>query len=111
MMDADLPIWAAIPAAILLVLGGIFAFTGSWGLLRLKDFYSRAHSPTLASTLGTSCVLCASMLVFSAIQGRPVVREVVITLFLVLTLPVGTMLLVQAALYRDKKREKAARKN
>jgi multicomponent K+:H+ antiporter subunit G len=110
MMETHLPLWAGIPATVLLVVGGVLAFTGSWGLLRLKDFYSRIHAPTLGSTLGSSCVLGASMLVFSAIEGRPVIHEVVITLFLVLTLPVGAMLLVQAASYRDKQRTKAGRK-
>ncbi len=34
---------------------------GSIGLLRLKDFYSRMHPPTMGMTLGSGCVLIASM--------------------------------------------------
>jgi multicomponent K+:H+ antiporter subunit G len=49
-------------------------------------------------------VLIASMLVSSVLAGRPVVHELLITLFVVMTAPVTAMLLVRAAVYRGKRR-------
>jgi len=105
MTGADVPLWAAIPAAILLVLAGVFALTGSVGLLRMRDFYSRVHAPTLATTLGAVCTLVASGLVFSALTTRLVLHEVVIALLLLLTSPVTAMMLMRAARYRARRRE------
>ena len=62
MMLSSLPLWAALPAALLLVCGGILTLLGSLGLVRLKDFFARVHAPTMGSTLGTYCVLAASLL-------------------------------------------------
>ena len=102
MMSTDLPLWAAIPATILLVAGGLLTVIGSLGLLRLPDFYSRMHPPTMGTTLGSGCVLIASMLVSTAILHRPVVHELLITLFVVMTAPVTAILLMRAAVYRGK---------
>lgn len=99
---ADLPAWAALPAALLLLLGAGLAFIGSLGLLRLGSFYERVHAPTLGTTLGAGCVLAASMVFFSALQARPVLHEVLIAVFVAITTPVTLLLLVRAALHRDR---------
>jgi multicomponent K+:H+ antiporter subunit G len=96
-----LPLWATVPAALLLIAGGLLTLTGSIGLLRLKDFFARMHPPTMGTTLGTACVLVASMLVSSALGHRPAVHEVLILLFLFITAPVTAMLLMRAAFYRS----------
>lgn len=106
MNEVVLPLWATVPATLLLILGGLLALVGSIGLLRLPDFYSRMHPPTMGTTLGTGCVLFASMIVSSALMGRPVIHELLITLFLVITSPVTAMLLIRAAAYRDRRRLK-----
>lgn len=105
MNEADLPLWATIPATILLVTGGLLALIGAIGLLRLRSFYDRMHPPTMGTTLGTGCVLFASMIVSSALVGRPVVHELLITLFIVITAPVTAMLLMRAAAYRQRRRQ------
>jgi multicomponent K+:H+ antiporter subunit G len=99
---ADLPIWAALPIALLLVLGAGLALIGTIGLLRLRTFYERVHAPTLGTTLGIGCVLLASMLFFSLLQSRFVLHEILIAMLMVVTTPVTLMLLVRAALYRDR---------
>ena len=103
----DLPLWAAAPAAVLLVLGGLLTLIGSFGLLRLPDFFARIHSPAMGNTLGVGCVLIASMLCSSATASRPVVHEVLITLFIVMSSPVTAMMLMSAAVYRNKVRGSA----
>ncbi len=100
MNAADIPLWAALPAAALLVCGGLLTVVGSLGLLRLNAFYARIHAPTMGSTLGAGCVLIASMLLSSAMAGRPVIHELLITLFILITSPVTAMLLMRAAMYR-----------
>ena len=100
MITEDLPLWAALPAAVLLICGGTLALVGSIGLLKLSSFYMRMHAPSMGNTLGAGCVLVASMLVSSALAGRPVVHEVLITLFMVLTAPVSAMLIMRGAIYR-----------
>jgi multicomponent K+:H+ antiporter subunit G len=96
-----------VPATVLLVIGGLAALIGTVGLLRLPSFYARMHAPTMASTLGTGCVLIASMLVSSALLRRPSVHELLIALFVVITAPIASMLLMRAGIHRDAMRNMA----
>ena len=100
MIEQDVPFWIAVPAALLLVIAGLAAFTGSLGLLRLGNFYRRIHAPTLGNTLGVAGVLLASVLVTSCMQSRLIVHEMLITLLLFLTSPITAMMLMRAAIFR-----------
>jgi len=96
--------WAA---GTLVLLGALLAFLGSLGLLRLETFFERVHAPTMGTTLGTGLILIGSMLHFSGIEARPLRHEVLIGVFMTLTTPVTYMLLVRAALHRDRAKEEA----
>lgn len=96
-----LPIWIAVPAALFLVIGATVTLIGSWGLFRLPSFYERIHAPTLGTSWGVGGVVAASVLIFSAFQGRLVTHELLIAVFITLTTPVTLMLLGRAVLYRD----------
>jgi len=98
----EVPTWAAVPAAILVLAGASLALIGSLGLVRLRSFYERVHAPTLGTSMGMACVLLASMIIFSALQARPVLHELLIAVFMLVTTPVTLMLLARAALYRDR---------
>lgn len=100
---ADLPAWAEVVIALFVLTGASLTLIGAIGLVRLGTFYERVHAPTLGTTLGIGCLLLASMLFFSLVQGSLVLHEVLITVFMVLTMPVSTMLLTRAALYRDRR--------
>jgi multicomponent K+:H+ antiporter subunit G len=91
----------ALVVAIFALGGASLALVGSIGLLRLQTFYERIHPPTMGTTLGTASTLVASMVLFSALEARPVVHEVAIAVFMVVTTPVTFMLLVRAAAHRD----------
>ena len=106
MTHLDLPLWATIPGTLLLVIGGLVTLIGSLGLLRLPDFYARMHGPSMGTTIGTATVLLASLLVSSATTGRPVVHELLITLLVLMSAPVSSMMLLQAALHRALVRKK-----
>lgn len=104
MTTADLPAWLLLPIALLLVLGGLCTLIGSIGLLRLKHFYERMHPPSMGNTLGAGFVLIASMLVSSGLAGRPVVHELLISVFIVTTAPITAMLVMRAAMHREASR-------
>ena len=89
-------------AAVLVVLGALLAFAGTLGLLRLRTFYERVHPPTMGTTLGAGLILIGSMLHFSGLEARPVLHEVLIGVFMTFSTPVTYMLLVRAALHRDR---------
>ncbi|HSV19327.1 MAG TPA: monovalent cation/H(+) antiporter subunit G [Casimicrobiaceae bacterium] len=95
------PVVSAV-AAVLVLLGAGFALIGSFGLLRLPTFYERVHPPTMGTTLGIALVIGASMLVFSALESRPVLHELVIAVFAIVTTPVTYVLLLRAAIRREK---------
>jgi multicomponent K+:H+ antiporter subunit G len=101
-LDA-LPPWAALLVAVLVLGSAVLTLIGSIGLLRLKSFYARVHAPTLGTTLGAFLMLCASALLFSLGHGRPVLSVILIGAFLPLTTPITLMLLVRAALARDRR--------
>ncbi|SFV33114.1 monovalent cation/H(+) antiporter subunit G [Hyphomicrobium facile] len=101
-MTPGLPDWVAVLTAILVLLGSILTLIGTIGLLRFKSFYARVHAPTIGTTLGIGCVLIASIIYFSVLQSRPVFHEVLIMIFVTVTTPITLMLLVKAALHRDK---------
>lgn len=97
-----LPLWAAIPAALFLVVGAGLTLIGSFGLLRLATFYERIHAPTLGTSWGTAGIVLASIIVFSVAGTRPVLHELLIGFFVSITTPVTLMLLGRATLYRDR---------
>nr|WP_314625207.1 monovalent cation/H(+) antiporter subunit G [uncultured Noviherbaspirillum sp.] len=101
MAPGDIPAWAAIPVALLLVTGGSIIVIGALGLLRLPTFYQRIHGPAITVTLGTGFLLLASMLYFSVLRSRLVTHELIIAAFLLMTAPVVAMMIMRAAVYRD----------
>lgn len=98
---SEAPLMAEIVTATLLIGGAAITLIGSTGLLRFKSFYQRVHAPTLGTTLGTAFVALASMVYFSAIEGRLVVHELLIIAFVAMTTPISLMVLIRAAVFRD----------
>jgi multicomponent K+:H+ antiporter subunit G len=99
---AELPAWAAIITSMLLLFGAGLTLIGSVGLLRLRTFYERVHAPTLGTTLGMASVASASMITFTVLESRPVLHELLIIVFVTVTTPVTLMILVRAAVFRDR---------
>ncbi len=101
-MNAELSLWVEMAVAILLVLSSLFTLIGAVGLLRMKDYFQRMHPPALASTLGAWCVALASIIYFSALKSAPVLHAWLIPVLLSITVPVTTLLLARAALFRKR---------
>ena len=99
---SQLPMWVQIITAALVVASSLFALSGALGLLRLKDFFQRMHPPALASTLGAWCVAVASILYFSALNHSLALHALLIPILLAITMPITTLLLARAALFRKR---------
>ncbi|MBW6508666.1 MAG: Na+/H+ antiporter subunit G [Desulfuromonadales bacterium] len=95
-----------ILVSFFLILGAFFALAGSIGLFRLRDFFTRLHGPTKATTLGVGSIVIASAIYFSFLKEGLSLHEVLITLFLFITAPVSAHFLAKAArhqrLHQDK---------
>jgi multicomponent K+:H+ antiporter subunit G len=99
---ADLPAWAAWLVVALAIAGAGVSLTGALGLVRLRTFYERVHAPTLGATLGMALILTSSMVLLSLLEGRLVLRDALIGVFLTITTPVTLLLLARAAAQRDR---------
>ena len=97
----NLPAWAALATAVLVLLGATLTLVGAIGTLRFRSFFERDHAPTHGTSWGTGAILLASVVCFSTLGSRPAVHEIIIGIFVTITTPVTLMLLARAALYRD----------
>lgn len=92
-------LFGEILVSLLVVIGAAFTLIGSLGLLRLRDFYTRLHAPTKATTLGVGSLLIASAVYFSITGEGISLHEVLVTIFLFITAPVGAHLMAKSALH------------
>jgi len=86
-----LPFWLELITAALLITGSLFALVGAVGLVRLKDYFQRMHPPALAS-----------IIYFSWLKDAAVLHAWLIPVLLSITVPVTTLLLARAALFRKR---------
>ncbi len=100
---SNIPVPIAVLICACLLAGAFLALAGAIGLLRLKFFYQRVHAPTLGSSMGMCLILASSILYFSVSRGHLVLHEILIAVFLTLTTPISLMLIVRAALARDRR--------
>jgi multicomponent K+:H+ antiporter subunit G len=87
-------------AHILSVVGSLFFVISAIGMLRLPDFFCRVHAPTKAATLGV-LLLGASAVLRSLAQGNLAwIEELLILVFLFLTIPISSQVLARSARIR-----------
>lgn len=103
-MSAPAPLWAEALIGLLAVAGALAALIGSFGVLRLRDFFQRVHAPTLGATLGVWCLTLATAVQGTFAQGQPFVHALLIPVFMALTAPVTTVFLMRAAVFRGRLR-------
>ncbi|RMW97888.1 hypothetical protein EBQ26_07680 [Allofranklinella schreckenbergeri] len=99
-----LPLWAEILVAFFALGGGIISLLGASGLVRLPTFFSRLHAPALITTAGIWCLMLATITYFSVQTGKPALNILLLGLFIAITAPVTTILLMRAALFRARQR-------
>ena len=99
-MNGSLAFWVEAVMAVLLVLSGVFVVISAIGFSILQDFFLRMHPPALAYTFGSWCVTLAGVLYFSMLEARAALHPLLIIVVLAMTVPVTTLLLARAALFR-----------
>lgn len=96
------PLWAEILVSLLLLASAVFTLAAAIGLVHLQSFFQRMHPPALIYTGAAWCVTLASITYFSA-QGHGLVLHVwIIIILLSITVPIATVLLARAALFRNR---------
>lgn len=85
--------------SIFLLLGGFFILVGSIGLVKMPDFFMRLHGPTKATTLGMASLLIGAMIYFSSTQTGISAKEILISLFLLLTAPISAYMMIKSAIH------------
>lgn len=95
-----LPLWAEITVAVLVLSGALVALLGSFGLLRLRNFFERIHAPAIIATLGCWCVMYGALLYFSFRGQGLAVHLLLIAAFIAVTVPITTIFLMRASLFR-----------
>lgn len=81
---------------VLVVTGIVFMLTGSIGMLRLPDFYTRSHAVSKSDTLGIIFVI-SGLIVYEGFTQSSL-KLFFIILFIALANPVGSHALARAAL-------------
>lgn len=84
-----------ITGAVLVALGSLFILSGSVGLVRFPDFYTRSHAVGVTDSSGAGLILVG--LVTQTSNVETVVRLILIILFMFLTGPTATHILAEAA--------------
>lgn len=97
---AALPLWLEIVVAALVLLGAGMALLGATGLLRLPTFFERMHAPSIAATMGCWCIMHATVIYFSVADGSLALHALLIAGFVAVTVPVTSIFLMRAALFR-----------
>ena len=98
-----LPFWIEIIVAILLLASAVLTLGASWGLVRMRTFVQRMHPPALAYVGASWCVTFASIVYFSAQNEGPQLHVWLIIILLSITVPITTVLLARAALFRGRR--------
>lgn len=80
---------------MLLVAGGAFCVVGTFGLVRMPDFYTRMHAASVTDTLGMGLILLGLML--QAGFSLVMVKLLMIGLLILFTSPAATHALAKAA--------------
>lgn len=99
-MKDDVSLVVAIAVTIFLILGSALTLIGTIGLVRLASFYKRLHMLSLSTSWGAGSILTASFLYSTFVDQHLVFHEILLMIFLFVTIPVASMLVSQAAAYR-----------
>jgi len=103
MTDAAIPVWAQAVVGVLVIAGALIALLGALGLVRLQSYFERVHSPSIIATLGCWFIMHATILYFSVQEQRLSLHGLLIAMFIAVTVPITTIFLMRAALFRARR--------
>lgn len=87
--------WTDYVTIVCMTIGCFFALTGSVGLLRMPDFYSRLHPAGKSDTLAQFLIILG--LIFQATDPMVMVKLGLLTTLLFVTAPTATHAISRAA--------------
>lgn len=90
---------------LLMTVGGLFAFVGGLGALRMPDLYTRMHSASVTDSIAPIMIIAGIMLQSGLSLAS--IKLVAILLFLLLTGPTASNALASAALLAGQKPDQA----
>jgi multicomponent Na+:H+ antiporter subunit G len=86
-----------IVISILLIIGTFFILSGSIGIIRFPDVYTRLHAATKASTLGVASLLIGAF-IYMAYDEHIISGKLILgIIFVLLTAPVSGHMISRAA--------------
>lgn len=103
MNEIALPVWAEVLIAALVLGGAIIALLGSVGLLSLKSYFERVHTPSIIATMGCWLIMWATFVFFSVTGEGLALHALLIAIFIAVTVPITTIFLMRAALFRARR--------
>ena len=102
-MNPELFGWVEVIVALLLMLSGLFTLAAAVGIVRFQNFFQRMHPPALAYVGASWGVTFAPSAYFSAQNEGPQLHVWLIIILLSITVPITTVLLARAALFRGRR--------
>lgn len=84
--------------SLLLLVSAFFTLVGSFGLVKLSDFFRRLHAPTKSTTMGVGSILIVSIFYHAMVGNSFHPRELLISVFLFITAPISAHMMAKAAL-------------
>lgn len=90
-----LPLICFVGTVVSLAAGLFFVFSGTIGVLRLPDFYTRLHAAGMTDTLGAELILLG--LVFQSGFSQMTLKLLMVAFFLFVTSPTATHAVAHAA--------------
>ena len=102
-MMASLSPFIIIPACLLMVASGLLVLAASIGIVRVNNFLPRVHIQAIMYSSALWCLLLASLLLTFSLNDRTFLHEIVIGLFIFITSPVSTILLVRSFVLREER--------
>ncbi|MGN1055450.1 MAG: monovalent cation/H(+) antiporter subunit G [Comamonas sp.] len=103
MNELNLPMWAEVFIAVLVLGGATIALLGSIGLMRLKSYFERVHAPSIIATMGCWLIMWATFVFFSVSSKQLAWHALLIAVFIAVTVPITTIFLMRAALFRARR--------
>lgn len=91
-----LKVFASYLGVFCIAVGIFFVFTGSMGLVRMPDFYTRLHPAGLIDSMGAPLVLLGFLLQHDL--GLVTIKILLLILFLFITGPTATHAVAKSAL-------------
>jgi multicomponent Na+:H+ antiporter subunit G len=85
-----------IIGAIITLIGSLFLFLGSLGIIRMPDVYNRIQAGTKATTLGTMLSLVGLGIIHPDWYGK----IIVLVIFVLVSNPISSHVLAGAAYYK-----------